>query len=100
MTFPKGYDEFSQADLTGFVVQWITPEDQWWLRPAALGEVETDGDAGTLHDLFNLDAMLNYSQIWLTRMLKKLQRMHPSHLACVQSPLTNRATTSTWMMRR
>ena len=51
-TFPKGYDEFAQADLTDFVVQRIAPEDRWWLRPDALGEVETDGDAGTLHDLF------------------------------------------------
>ena len=51
-TFLKGYDEFSQADLTGFIAQRIAPEDRWWLRPDALGEVETDGDAGTLHDLF------------------------------------------------
>ena len=51
-TFPNGYNEFSQADLTGFVVQRIAPEDRWWLRPGALGEAETDDDAGTLHGFF------------------------------------------------
>ena len=51
-TFLKEYNEFSQEDLTGFVAQQIAPEDRWWLRPDALGEVEMDGDAGTLHGLF------------------------------------------------